>query len=139
MLTPARLDPRDIAQERALAELEGRDPDAAERAYRQRERTYYDHVAGLAWALHRASPAPPQALAVRRSRAGQERRRAYSRSWWRAHGRAYRAGRRGPLAPVTYAAVRIDASKAAGLDTADPPTHPAGGSWYLGGIASARG
>jgi hypothetical protein len=37
----------DLAQERALAEMEGRDPDEAVRAYRSRERRWYLSLGSL--------------------------------------------------------------------------------------------
>lgn len=37
----------DLAQERALAELEGRDPDAAETRYANREKLWHSHALPL--------------------------------------------------------------------------------------------
>ena len=88
------LDRRDFAQERALALLEGRDPKGAVRAYLRQEHRFYDMIAPLtergSWA-QAPLPLPPP----KRSPESIERRRAYTREWWRRNGQAYRRERAG--------------------------------------------
>ena len=95
----------DLDQERALALLEGRCPREATRAYIARERHFYDAItewtddyAGL---RERKYGRPAQTLAeapmpvfrYRRSPDSIERRKAYTREWWRKNGAEYRRRR----------------------------------------------
>jgi hypothetical protein len=97
-------DMEDLAQERALALLEDRDPAEAERLYRNQEArwqeatTYLDETSD--WAtIHAAST--PQSIRpsagrkpVNYSPAVLAAKRAYSREWWKRKGTAYRKQRR---------------------------------------------
>lgn len=97
------IDPQDISQERALAQLEGRDEDEAARDWIRRERAWYrvlrpfpsgdqDYVD--AW-VEKFYTAVATKVKPNRSAVSIEQRKAYVREWWRKNGREYRRRRRG--------------------------------------------
>jgi hypothetical protein len=100
----AQTDLEDLAQERALALLEGRDPTGAEHAYRNREARWRETITflddGAGWVTtHLASvPLPIRPSAGRKpvhySPEVLARKRAYSREWWKRKGPAYRRERK---------------------------------------------
>lgn len=89
------LDREDLAQERALAELEGRDPRQAVKDFIRQEHRFYDLRVPEFHIEHesRLAPAPLVVLRPERSEESKEKRRAYTREWWRKHGREYRKKR----------------------------------------------
>jgi hypothetical protein len=85
----------DLDQERALAILEGRDPSVAIRAYIARERRFYDYTTSLDLPRLAFAVAPMSVYGrPRRSLEGIERRKAYTREWWRRNGAEYRRRRK---------------------------------------------
>jgi hypothetical protein len=98
------IDRDDLAQERALAELEGRCPKQAQRAYIRGEHHFYDIIAPI-WDETQPCEVPLEPLRPQRSAESIERRRAYTREWWRRNGAAYRKSRR--EAPATSIGTRL--------------------------------
>lgn len=92
------IDVEDLRQERELARLEGRCPKQAVRAYMRQEHRFYDLIC-LAplndWTT--PAPAPLPLPPPVRSPESIERRKAYSREWWRKNGREYRRRRKSQL------------------------------------------
>ena len=95
------IDQDDICQERALAELEGRDPDAAAKEWIRREKYWYrfhvsfpygdqDYVDS--WIL-KFYAAIPTVAKPNRSEDSLAKRREYVRNWWRTNGKEYRRKR----------------------------------------------
>lgn len=98
------IDWRDVDQERALAQLEGRDPDEAAAEWIRKERYWYrfhvsfpdgdqDYVD--AW-VQKFYVAVATIRKPQRSLESMEQRRAYVREWWRRNGQAYRRRRSSP-------------------------------------------
>jgi len=86
----------DLDQERALAILEGRNPREAMRAYIARERHFYDYTVSLDVPLLAFAAAPMSVYGhPRRSAESVERRKAYTREWWRKNGAEYRRKKAG--------------------------------------------
>jgi hypothetical protein len=84
------VDREELAQVRALAEVEGTCPVEAVRAFLRQEHRYYDIIGGYGRPTHVPLPLPGPA----RTAESVERRKAYTREWWRANGAAYRARRK---------------------------------------------
>jgi len=85
----------DLDQERALAILEDRDPRLAMRAYIARERHFYDYTTSLDVPRLAFAVAPMSVYGrPHRSLGGIERRKAYTREWWRRNGVEYRRRRK---------------------------------------------
>jgi len=84
----------DLDQERELAKLEGHNPETAVRAYISRERHFYDATVPLeSWAEPLIALGPMPVFQYRRSPESIERRRIWSRDWWRRNGAEYRRSR----------------------------------------------
>jgi hypothetical protein len=84
----------DLDQERVLAILEGRSPREAIRAYIARERHFYDYTISLDVPELAFAHAPMSVYGhPRRSAGSVERRKAYTREWWRKNGAEYRRKR----------------------------------------------
>jgi len=84
----------DLDQERALAILEGRNPREAMRAYIARERHFYDYTTSLDVPALAFAIAPMSVYGHPwRSPDSIERRKTYTREWWRKNGAEYRRRR----------------------------------------------
>jgi hypothetical protein len=88
------IDREELSQVRALAEVEGACPKQAVREFLQQEHRYYDLISMGGGRLARVPQHVPIAHHSRRSAESIERRKAYTREWWRLHGKEYRAKRR---------------------------------------------
>ena len=88
------IDREELCQVRALAEVEGTCPRAAVRAFLAQEHRYYDIITMGGGKLAIAPLHVPIAHHSERSAESIERRKAYTREWWRKNGKAYRASRR---------------------------------------------
>jgi hypothetical protein len=85
----------DLDQERALAILEGRCPREAMRAYIARERHFHDYTTSMDVPSLAFAVAPMSVYGhPRRTVEGIERRKAYTRDWWRRNGAEYRRRRK---------------------------------------------
>ena len=80
------LDREEFTQVRALAEVEGTCPRAAVREFLAQEHRYYDLLGGYGKPTHVPLPVPGPV----RSRESIDKRKAYTREWWRKNGREYR-------------------------------------------------
>jgi hypothetical protein len=85
----------DLDQERELAQLEGRCPIEAARAYIARERHFYDFITSIDTVSELGIAVAPMPVyhEARRSPESVERRRSYTRDWWRRNGAEYRRRR----------------------------------------------
>lgn len=90
------IDREELRQVRALAECEGEDPAAAVRAFLRQEHRYYDIITRGAGRLADVPLPVPGMWGEKPNRSAEsiERRKAYTREWWRKNGAAYRATRR---------------------------------------------
>lgn len=84
------IDREELEQVKALARVEGTCPKAAVREFLRQEHRYYDLIGGWGRRTHVPLPIPGPV----RSAESVERRKAYSREWWRKNGAAYRARRK---------------------------------------------
>jgi len=83
------LDREEFVQVRALAEVEGTCPRAAVREFLAQEHRYYDLIGGYGKPTHVPLPIPGPV----RSSESIEKRKAYTREWWRKNGHEYRRQR----------------------------------------------